>query len=274
MGKGMKPSFENLLENFRREVNILASYVYSENAVQHAASLSKKLLGRLNVTAQFWLIHDAACQTAAFMTLGRIFDSKSKHNVERLIESFEESLALFQRPALEVRKMEGQSKRPDWMDDYLRDAYYPTKVDVTRLRKLVRKFAALYQSNFDPVRDKYYAHRAFLESHRNSALFNNTTYRHLWRLTTFLVGLHEALQGQLQNGHKPVIRQMRYSIRELYKHCGSNGTREYMVRDVRTLMRNIMAAERWEREPKKGRESIKRPKWLKLQGSKVVPGAK
>jgi hypothetical protein len=56
---------------------------------------------------------------------------------------------------------------------------------------------------------------------------------------------------------------MRYSIRELYKHCGSSGTREYMVRDVRTLMRNIMAAERWEREPKKMLESIKRPKRVK-----------
>jgi hypothetical protein len=262
MGKA-HPGFEKLLDNFRREVDVLASYVYSENAVQHAASLSPKLLSRLNVTAQFWLIHDAACQTAAFMTLGRIFDAKSKHNVERLIDSFYESLAMFQKPALESRKMEGQTKRPDWIDDYLRDAHYPTKADVTRLRKLVRKYAALYQSTFDPARDKYFAHRAFLETHQNNALFSATTYRHLWRLTTFLVALHEVLREQLLNGRKPVIRPMRYSIRELYKNCGSSGTRECMVRDVRTLMRNIMAAERWEREPKKGRESIKRPKWLK-----------
>ncbi len=56
------------LENFRREAYDAAQYLYSEMAVQHAASKSRKLNNRLNKTPTIWLTHGAACQTAAYVS--------------------------------------------------------------------------------------------------------------------------------------------------------------------------------------------------------------
>lgn len=68
----------------------------------------------------------------------------------------------------------------------------------------------------------------------------------MWRLTTFLTALLEALTQQYINGRKPLLRRMPYSIRSLYGRSG-NGTHEYLIRDVRILMHNIEQAERWDR---------------------------
>ncbi len=57
------------LENFRHEAYAAAQYLYSDMAVQHAASKSTKLLNRLNLTPRFWLAHSAASQSAAYLSL-------------------------------------------------------------------------------------------------------------------------------------------------------------------------------------------------------------
>lgn len=167
--------FEERLANFRNEVNFLVAVVYMENAVQHSAALSKRVLSRLNVTSQFWLVHRSACETAAFITLGRIFDWRSEFNVKRLVECFSESLSMFQRPSLEARRLKDQPKRPDYLDDYLNDAYYPTQADAKRLLRSVTKYSKLYNDKFGPARNRFYAHRASLDSNTNSKLFSGTT---------------------------------------------------------------------------------------------------
>ena len=84
------------LENFRHEAYVTAQYLYADMAVQHAASKSKKLLSRLNMSPRFWLAHAAASQEAAYIALGRVFDTKSKYNVNALLDAFEANLSLFQ----------------------------------------------------------------------------------------------------------------------------------------------------------------------------------
>lgn len=251
-------TFEQRLEHLRNEVNQLSAYVYSENAVQHAASKSKTLLGRLNVTAQFWLSYKAACETASFITLGRLFDRGSYYSVMRLVDQFEESLPLFQRPALEARKMKGQATRPEWLDEYLDSAHYPTLADVARIRRGVATYERLYTAKFKKARNKFYAHRDSLDSGRNNKLFQDATYRDLWRLTTFLIVLYDALWNQLENGRKILLRPKSYTIGKLYTRSAGNGTREYLIRDVRVLMQNIECAPTWERQKRIMRRSRKR----------------
>src|SRR5690606_3616176 len=103
---GMRPvrDFEKQLGNLELEATVIASYVYAEMSIQHAASKSKDLLKALNRTPTFWRTCYASFQSAAYVALGRVFDLKSPYNIEALIASMEHDMSVFSRSALAARK--------------------------------------------------------------------------------------------------------------------------------------------------------------------------
>lgn len=236
-------SFEIQLENFRRESATAGQYVYAEMAIQHAASKSKKLLNRLNNTPTFWLSCSAALQSSAYISLGRIFDTKSNYNVSTLLDAMEKNLELFQREGLDSRKRNGSEIDPPWLPEYLERAYYPTIKDVNRLRAMVEKYRVIYERAIKPARNKYLAHREKEEHAEVKALFAGGTIREIWRLTTFLHQLYEVLWEQLYNGRRPVFRSLRHSVKSIYDASSQRTTpHEHMVADVKKLMQFIETA--------------------------------
>jgi murein L,D-transpeptidase YcbB/YkuD len=233
-------SFEIQLENFRHESATAAQYLYAEMAIQHAASKSKKLLDRLNKTPTFWLSCRAALQSSAYISLGRIFDTKSSYNVAALLDAMEKNLDLFQSEGLASRKREGSEIDPLWLSGYLERAYHVTIKDVNRLRAMVEKYRVLYERAIKPARNKYLAHREKEERSEVSALFAGGTARELWRLTTFLCQLYEVLWEQLHNGRRPVFRSRRHSVKSIYDASNQRTSpSEHMVSDVKKLMQFI-----------------------------------
>lgn len=230
--------FLNQLENFRQEAHAAAQYLYSDMAVQHAASKSKKLLNRLNMTPTFWLTHRAGMQVAAYVTIGRVFDTKSRYNISALLDAFEDGLSEFSREALAERKREGRAKDPEWLAEYLANSHYPTKRDVERLRKKVTEYREVYDRAVKPARHKYIAHREKREHGEVQALYRGGKVRELWRMTTFLYALHEALWQQYHNGRKPVLRPLRYSVKRIYdsKEKGRTQPHESVITQTRVLM--------------------------------------
>lgn len=236
-------SFEVQLENFRREAATAAQYIYAEMAIQHAASKSKRLLYRLNNTPTFWLSCSAAFQSAAYISLGRIFDTNSNYNVGALLDAMEKNLSLFQREALASRKRDGKEIEPPWLSEYLDGAYYPTIKDVNHLRTMVDKYRAVYERAIKPARNKYLAHREKEDGPEVKALFARGTVRELWRLATFLYQLHEILWQQLHNGRRPVFHSLRYSIKSIYDATNQRtSSHELMVADVKKLMHFLETA--------------------------------
>ncbi|MCA3083534.1 MAG: transposase [Rhodocyclaceae bacterium] len=232
-----RKNFLTQLDNFRHEAYVAAQYVYSDMAVQHAASKSKKLLGRLNLTPRFWQTHSAATQAAAYLSLARVFDKSSAFNVDALLNTFESSLHLFSREALADRKRDGKAQDPDWLRDYLDRSYYPTKSDVDRLRRKVEAQRIVYERAIEPARHKYIAHRVKVEPNEVSALFGAGKLKELWRMVTFLYALYEALWEQYHNGRRPVLRRLRYSVRVIYEDARpGSAPHEAIVAETRKLM--------------------------------------
>ena len=231
------------LENFRHEAYAAAQYLYSDMAVQHAASKSERLLSKLNLTPRFWLAHSAASQTAAYISLGRIFDTTSKFNIGALLDSFESNLGVFSHESLEERKRDGHSVDPPWLQSYLAKAHYPTNKDVDRLRAKVAEYRAIYEKAIKPARHKYIAHREKEEQHEVQALFSGGKIRELWRLVTFLHVLHIALREQYLNGRKPVLRPVRYSVKAIYEAKHQSGSpHEAIIAETKKLMEFIEKA--------------------------------
>ncbi|HZE62064.1 MAG TPA: transposase [Burkholderiales bacterium] len=232
-----RKDFLTQLDNFRHEAYVAAQYLYSEMAVQHAASKSKKLLNRLNLTPRFWLTHSAATQAAAYLSLARVFDKSSAYNVDALLNTFEASLSLFSREALAERKRDGKAKDPEWLAGYLEEAHYPTQKDVDRLRSRVAAQRVVYERAIEPARHKYIAHRVKVDQDEVKALFGAGLVKELWRMVTFLYALYTALSQQYINGRKPILRPLRYSVRTIYDSARSDGApHEAIVAETRRLM--------------------------------------
>jgi hypothetical protein len=229
--------FLTQLSSFENEARNAARYVYADLAIQHAASKSERLLDRLNDTPTFWLSVLAAFQTAAYISLGRIFDNKSRYNINRLISTAELNIALFTRAALAERKREGQATDPPWLTSYLDDAYYPNSSDFSRLKKKVAEHRLLYEKAVKPARDRYIAHRVEHGHEEMASLFGRGKIKDLWRLTMFLQQLHTVLWELFHNGKKPRFRRMRYSVAEMFRRPPVGDTaHEGIVRETQQLM--------------------------------------
>lgn len=232
--------FQEQLANFRHESQVAAQYIYAEMAIQHASSKSKKLLYALNNTPRFWIVCGASLQLAGYVSIARIFDTKSNYNVNKLIDAMEKNLHMFQVEALAARKRDGKTYEPEWLDGYLRNAYYPTIKDVVRLRLKVAKWRLVYERAVKPARNKYLAHREKTDYSEVQSLFAGGTIRELWRLTTFLLQLNEALWQLLHNGRKPVLLPLRHSVKSIYDaKRQSTAPHESMIADVKKLMQSI-----------------------------------
>jgi hypothetical protein len=235
--------FEAQLDNLRQEASIAARYIYADMAIQHAASKSKRLLHRLNSTPTFWIACGAAFQSAAYVALGRVFDTKSRYNVAALLDTFEGNLHLFGRDALARRKRNGKATDPPWLSNYLDKAYYPSRKDVVKLRTRVESYRLVYDRAIKPARHKYIAHREKRDPAEVSALFARGTVRELWRMSTFLLQLHDVLWELLYNGKRPRFRTIRYSVKAIFDAPSqSSQVHESIVKEVKDLMRFLESA--------------------------------
>lgn len=235
----MKPdlSFERQLKNLAQEADAVASYVFAEMTIHHAASKSKVLLSRLNNSPRFWNSCLAAFQSAAYISLSRVFDLKSPYNLEALFVSMERNLSQFNRVALEARKREGRATDRPWLKRYLDEAYYPTQVDVSRLRKKVDEYRRIYDRAIMPVRHQYLAHRQAHDENKVQGLYAQGKVDEILRLSTFLLRLHTCLWELFHNGRKPVLRQVRHSVKSIYQSDTTRkGAHEYVVRDTKDLL--------------------------------------
>jgi len=212
-------------------------------SVQHAASLSRKVLSRLNRTPGFWLVHSAACQVAAYVAIGRVFDKTSKYNIDALLNTFESNQAIFSKVALGARKSAEHPSPPPWVSNYINQAYYPTRSDIRYLKKRVLTYRAIYDRAFKPARNKYIAHREKVGHSSASALFSRGKVRELWRLSTFLLSLHEALWQLLNNGRKPILRTVRYSVKAIYDSANQGSSpHEYIVGQTKQLVASLQSS--------------------------------
>jgi AbiU2 len=231
-------SFEKQLANLNNEANVIANYVYAEMAVQHAISKSKVLLQKINMTPTFWRTCFAAFQSAAYVALGRLFDTNSPYNLQELLVSMEKSLQDFSPHALAARKRSAGFSDEARLKKYTDEAYVPTLEDIQRIRRSVERRRLFYNRAIMPVRHRYLAHRQTHETSQVNELYGKGKVKEMWQVAIYLYHLHQELWNLYHNGRKPNLRvRSRYSPKIMYqrpKHSG--GPHERIVSEVRKLM--------------------------------------
>ena len=156
--------------------------------------------------------HPRALQTATFITLGRIFDQSSAHNVDRVIGLARRHPSIFSKSELAKRKQGTAKAPPEWLPEYLEGAYEPKASDFRRLKAHVHKRRRIYEAKYRDLRRKVFAHKELTSEADVAELFAKTNTRELQRMLVFLGSLHEALWQLFFNGRKPVLEPRRYSL--------------------------------------------------------------
>jgi hypothetical protein len=214
---GAAEQFEHHLEEFRKEVQGGIQFFYAGLAINGTAASNDYVLEALNEASLFWNTNIAALQLSYFVTLGRIFDQKSGYNIDRLIALAQNNIDLFSKRALAERKRNSSSNAHEWLDDYLKDAYEPTHDDFRCLRRYVRKYRGIYQANYDPIRDRIYAHKELATQSDKHDLFSKTKILEIEKLFVFLDHVYNILWQLYINGRAPAIRRIPFSITHMLR---------------------------------------------------------
>jgi hypothetical protein len=207
--------FERELEVFRTEAEAATQFFYAFLTVHAVAADHEPVYKLLNQAPLFWNKCLGALQTAAHITLGRVFDQGSAHNLGKVLRIAQDNLQIFSKEALGRRKQGNNPEPPEWLEESLRDVYVPTPMDFRRIRAQIKKRRTIYDRSYEQLRHKLFAHKEVSDQSGVSELFGKTNIRELQLLLGFLRSLHEALWQLFFNGRKPVLRPVRYSVRQM-----------------------------------------------------------
>ena len=234
--------FKHELEVFRTEVESATQFFYAYMAIHSEIAEKKDVLKFVNEMPLFWKTIIGALQISMFITLGRIFDKKSKHNIDSLLKIAIKNKDIFSKTSLEARKRKDSENADEWIDEYIQNAYEPTDADFSRLEKHVEKYRKLYDSSYRKIRNKIFAHKELSEPSQIEKLFKKTNIRELERIFTFLSKLYEALWQLLNNGRKPILRPVPYSLKSMKKKkiskWHSTTVQERIVQETMAFFKN------------------------------------
>jgi hypothetical protein len=241
--KTPEQQFLHELETFRKEAEGGIQYWYTNLTIHLVATRNSEVHTEMNNYPRFWNTTLSALQTSSFITLGRIFDQESIHNIDRVIRIAQQNIQIFSKPALRARKLAGSTSASVWIDEYMRTVYEPNVDDFRRLRKHINKYRKIYEARYRDIRRKVYAHNATDSETEIQALFSKTNITEMQKLFIFLKRFHEALWQLFFNGQKPVLRSMRYSSHRMLEAPQQEyrpiAIQEQIVRDTQKLLTSL-----------------------------------
>jgi hypothetical protein len=197
-------AFEAELEHFRQQAESIVQFLASYLTIRDVIGRDRSVHAALNRSALYWATTLGALQQSAIITLGRIFDQGSDHNIDRLMNLAQATPGPFSKDALRARK-HGIGLTPDYLDQYVAEAYEPTAADFRDFRKEISKRRAIYEKNYRQVRNEFVAHSETIDPEEIAAMFTRTNIEALQDLLDFACALHAALQDLYLNGTRPTL---------------------------------------------------------------------
>ena len=234
--------FEIQLELFRTEAQSALQFFYAWDATHAVAAKDKAVFRLLNEAPLFWNTALGALQASALVALGRVFDpDPGNHSVTRLLALAHANLDIFSKDALATRKRKLSPNADEWLPEYLKTAYVPTREDFRKLKRHVAIRRNTYEEKYRPLRHKVFAHRGVTTPTQVGELFAKTNLRELRQLLVFLGRLYEALWQLYFNGNKPTLRPARYSVQRILEQPPPNVKRanlqEKLVHETRSFLK-------------------------------------
>jgi hypothetical protein len=180
--------YERYYKVYCNEIHeILATYLFWR-MIQSRTASEDELLDALNETPLSWIFIRHSLQMTLFITLGRIFDTDNDaFSVDDLLKCCIEEIGVFSLENLRARKMVDQNgNEPEWLAEFVENAYEPVKEDFNRLRSEVAKRRRVFEAVYRPIRHKLIAHNDKECMDKAGELWGETNIQELEEIIWFL----------------------------------------------------------------------------------------
>jgi hypothetical protein len=193
---------EELLKEYRGEVNIAATSFYAWKNINKLAVGDDKIFQALQRNALSWNIFTHSLQITFFTALGRIFDNDNRSfTVRSFINKCQSNVDQFSKVAFEARRLSSANGiRPDYLDDYLAGVYEPVAADFQALADAVGPHETAYKNNYQPIRHKLIAHKDFATIGGKDTLFAKTNIEEIEKILAFLYQIEKFVEQLVLNG--------------------------------------------------------------------------
>lgn len=211
--------FQATLEHIRQDAWSGIQLLYLDLAFNEALRKNKEFLGVANRTPVLWNSTLHGWQCGYMIALGRAYDHTTQHNLCALLNLFGKNLEIFSKTALAERKRAASSNADEWLPDYLRNIHVPTAADAKRLKARAQMYQEIYNERYRPLRNKVFAHRVLSAQKEVVKLYSVTRMSELQKLFVYLLKLHSALQDLYQNGKRPILKPLKFSLRAFMRQA-------------------------------------------------------
>ncbi len=220
----VKPTDENMivgthLETFREEVETAIRVFYAYEAMGKLLS-EPKYVNLANNNADFWIIFLSSAQTKLFIALGRLYDdSNDAFSFQSFIKACRENIEEFGCESFEKRKLNDYVTRPDWLDDYLSDAYFGKVDDIDALARLARPFNKKMKGLYKEIRSKVFAHAIHTDKINISDLFEGTSFEEIENALKVLWSIFWQVWQLYNNARQPTLEIESYPYKDEVVNC-------------------------------------------------------
>lgn len=223
-----KMNLDAYIDRLRQEVETAIRVFYAYEAMSKLLS-EQQYVDLVNKNVYFWKIFLSSVQTKLFIALGRLYDdSNDAFSFHRFVNACKENIEDFGYESLEKRKLNGSSTRPEWLDDYLRDAYFAKIKDIDALSRLARPFNKKMKGLYKEIRSKVFAHAIHTDAVDISNLFGGIKFEEIDGALTALWSIYSQVWQLYHNGRQPTLKIEPY----LYKDEVVNAIRTAVIGKV------------------------------------------
>jgi hypothetical protein len=207
-------NFPEVLESVGRDAERCVTHVYTFQAFNYLLSDSE-LFDAVNRNAAFWNCAMHAHLSAAFVSLGRLYETNAEHhNLGKLVALAGLNAHLFSRESLRLRKTLAGMTRAQ-ADKFVGDAFEADAKTFRSMRKVVAEARSMYDGKARPIRDQIFAHTGRLTRSAQASFFNKLPAREFESLALTPLRVHDALQRLFCDGHEPTLRDAPSNIADV-----------------------------------------------------------
>lgn len=223
-----KCDLELIFDMFHQELTLACQAFFAWKSVHNLSSGDRKIYDAINGNVLSWNLILHSLQATFFITLGRIFDTNpNSFSVHKVFRCCKKEINQFNKESLRARRLKNAKEIPNWLDDYINDAYEAKVSDFNKLKKDVYKMQRTYEDIYRPIRHKIFAHKDTDHLSNSGGLFKETT---IGQVEIILKTLYQA---------KMVIRSLYDNGRLRRRESFEFKEEEYVYKDIKSLLSKL-----------------------------------
>lgn len=224
-------NIEQLLKKYHSEVITAAWSFFAWKSINNLAVEDRTIYDCLNSNALTWNIVTYSLQNTLFIAIGRIFDIKSEAlSIHSFLNKCQEEIHQFNKESLRDRRIRENFDKEPSLNNFISDAYEPTKEDFRAIKKHVKYHQKRYEEIYRPIRNNIMAHANINTIGFEGELFSKTEVRDIQEIISFLYQVDGVITQFVTNGRKTELND--HSLNE----------EEFVLDDIKSLIAKLKRA--------------------------------